>query len=133
MTIDETQGALYDFASAVCRSGAYDGTVVPRGTTVNAGSQSITLPDVDRSQDLFCTFTNARKTGKLEVRKSLVPSDDPGLLQPSDRRRHRRYRRRRRSWRHDRRAGAAERLILRRGVGGRHDVARGLHELGRVP
>ncbi len=37
---------------------------------------------VDAGDDIVCTITNTRETGKLEVFKKLDPNTDPGALQP---------------------------------------------------
>ena len=36
--------------------------------------------NVTTGSDIVCTITNTRETGKLEVKKNLIPTNDPGLF-----------------------------------------------------
>ena len=68
----ETDLADYD-ASIACVDTANQNAAVPAsGTTPN---WSVT---VTHNSDIVCTITNTRGTGKLEVKKALDPTDDPG-------------------------------------------------------
>ena len=62
-------------------------TSSPGRAADSAGPLNVTVAYGD---DIVCTITNTRETGKLEVVKDLNPSTDPGTLQPADRRHDRR-------------------------------------------
>jgi hypothetical protein len=78
-TVSETAGTGTDLAdyqkSIVCRDANGTGAVVA-GTTGDDGGP-LTVP-VTTGDDIVCTITNSRDIGKLEIRKSLSPSGDPG-------------------------------------------------------
>ncbi|MSX11559.1 MAG: hypothetical protein F2811_03380 [Actinobacteria bacterium] len=74
--VGETAGTgttLSDYTSSIlCKDG---------DTTVASGNgTSLADVPVAESKDIICTITNTRKTGKLTVKKSLSPSNDPGLF-----------------------------------------------------
>ena len=39
---------------------------------------------VDAGDDIVCTITNTRETGKIQLFKNLDPDTDPGQVQPRD-------------------------------------------------
>jgi len=65
----------FTLTNKVCRTGSYDGTDV---TPVSSTSMGLTVA-VTRGATLYCTFTN-RPAAKLELRKQLSPTTDPGLF-----------------------------------------------------
>ncbi len=78
-TVGETAGSgtdLADYAkSIVCKDENGTGTTVAETSSDDAGPLSV---PVTTDADIVCVITNTRETGKLEVRKSLSPTDDPG-------------------------------------------------------
>src|SRR4029079_10887860 len=58
-----------------CKDQNGTGSVVASGT--NAGPLNVPVAAGD---DIVCTITNTRKTGKLEVQKVLSPAADPGTF-----------------------------------------------------
>ncbi len=80
-TVGETAGtstSLGDYQkSIVCKAGNGSGSTVAQTSGDDGGP--LTVP-VASNDDIVCTITNTRETGKLEVKKSLSPTDDPGLF-----------------------------------------------------
>ena len=76
-TVGETAGTSTDLdnytSSIVCKADNGNGATVAQSQT--AGPLNV---DVTSTSDIVCTITNTRKTGKLEVRKTLSPANDPG-------------------------------------------------------
>ncbi len=69
---------LGDYAkSIVCKDQNGSGDVVAQTDTDSPGP--LTVP-VAYNDDIVCTISNSRETGKIEVQKSLSPTDDPGLF-----------------------------------------------------
>ncbi len=80
-TVGETAGTDTDLAdyqkSIVCKDDNGTGTTVAETSGDDGGPLSVS---VTTDADIVCVITNTRETGKLEVTKSLSPSDDPGLF-----------------------------------------------------
>ena len=78
-TVGETAGTattLADYTkSIVCRGNNGTGSVVAQTSGDNAGPLDVPVGFTD---DIVCTITNSRETGKLEVVKDLNPTNDPG-------------------------------------------------------
>ena len=78
-TVGETAGTDTDLAdyqkSIECRDDNGTGSVVASTTSDDAGP--LTVP-VTTGSDIVCVITNTRETGKLEVKKTLSPTTDPG-------------------------------------------------------
>jgi hypothetical protein len=78
-TVGETAGTDTDLddyqKSIVCKDQDGTGDTVAETTTDDGGP--LTVP-VGSGDDIVCTITNTRETGKLEVRKDLRPDTDPG-------------------------------------------------------
>jgi hypothetical protein len=71
-------GALADYQKSIsCVDTANGNEVVASVAADNAGPLNV---QVDFGDDIVCTITNTRETGKLEVVKSLNPTTDPGLF-----------------------------------------------------
>jgi uncharacterized repeat protein (TIGR01451 family) len=68
--VAETTDPNYNLTSIDCTGD----TVAPD----SSGSGSTATFNLLSGEDVTCTFTNTRKTGKLEVVKSLSPANDPG-------------------------------------------------------
>ncbi len=72
VTVSETSGALGRYTTAIaCTSGGQP--------LASGGGTSLTV-EVSAGSNVVCTFTNTRRTGTLEVRKQLVPTNDPGTF-----------------------------------------------------
>ena len=69
-------GALADYQKSIeCKDNNGTGSVVATVGPDSAGPLNVT---VGYGDDIVCTITNTRETGKLEVVKDLNPSTDPG-------------------------------------------------------
>ncbi len=114
-TVGETAGTSTDLAnyqkSIECKADNGTGAVV---ASVAGGQRRPAECHVTTGSDIVCVITNTRETGKLEVKKTLSPTTDPGTVQPPDRRYDRRRRRRRRRRRLDRRGDPQHRQPHRR-------------------
>ena len=78
--LSETQVAgtpLSDYTTAVACIDQANGDAVVSLTGVGADNRTGTVA-VGGDQDIKCTFTNTRKRGSIELRKTLVPSADAG-------------------------------------------------------
>mgnify|MGYP002137688533 CR=1 FL=1 len=72
VTVSETSGALGRYTTAIaCTSG---------GQPLASGAGTSLTVEVSAGSNVVCTFTNTRRTGTLEVRKQLVPTNDPGTF-----------------------------------------------------
>jgi len=72
VTVSETGANLADYTTSIaCTSG---------GDTIAAGSGTSLAVTLAADAKVVCTFTNTRRTGTLEVRKALSPTDDPGTF-----------------------------------------------------
>ena len=71
VTVTETDKPGWSLKSAECK---VNGTTVT--STVNGSAVSV--DGVKIADDVACTFTNTRSPGKLEVKKNLSPTTDPG-------------------------------------------------------
>jgi hypothetical protein len=77
-TATGTSTSLGDYQkSIVCKAGDGSGTTVAQTSGDDGGPLTVAVASND---DIVCTITNTRETGKLEVKKSLSPTDDPGLF-----------------------------------------------------
>ena len=78
-TVGETAGTDTDLAdyqkSIDCKDDNGTGAMVATTTSDDAGP--LTVP-VTTDSDIVCVITNTRETGKLEVKKALSPTTDPG-------------------------------------------------------
>jgi Domain of unknown function DUF11 len=78
-TVGEIAGSVGDPAdyqkSIVCKDQNGTGTTVASVAPDSAGPLNVTVGYQD---DIVCTVTNVRETGKIEVVKDLQPANDPG-------------------------------------------------------
>ena len=78
-SVGETAGtgtSLADYSSSiVCKADNGTGAVVASGQGAGPLDVSVTS-----GSDIVCVITNTRDTGKLEVKKALSPTTDPGLF-----------------------------------------------------
>ena len=78
-TVGEVAGAGTDLAnyqkSIECRADNGTGAVVASAAADNAGPLNVS---VTSGSDIVCVITNTREAGKLEVKKNLSPTTDPG-------------------------------------------------------
>ena len=71
-------GALADYQKSIeCKDSNGTGSVVATVGPDSAGPLNVT---VGYGDDIVCTITNTRETGKLEVVKDLIPSTDSGTF-----------------------------------------------------
>ena len=71
-----TTPTLADYQKSIeCKDSNGTGSVVATVGPDSAGPLNVT---VGYGDDIVCTITNTRETGKLEVVKDLIPSNDPG-------------------------------------------------------
>ena len=71
VTLAETAQANYSFASSQCAKNNFP-------DALSGGSATTTIAAVQRNDDWYCTFRNARQTGTIKIVKNLSPASDAG-------------------------------------------------------